>query len=466
MTDQLRADYIKNINESEISLPNIARIYEGIGFSNCVTVNPICTPARTSLITGRYSHQIGMLDMSGDLSLQIPTFMQALQNEGYFTAGIGKFHFLQTWKWSTNRGKGIPLIKIKDKLKQFGFDYIWESSGKQLALKNYCDYCKYLDEKGLLEQYRDFIEKSSKNSDSAYENVECSEAWPFDESDHVDIQTRIKSVEFITQRPKDKPFYLFTSFCSPHKPYDPPQRYLDMVKYEETDDFVQKEELSFGEKEILYRQRHAAKALIKFLDDQIGIIIETLEQENLLDNTAIIFTSDHGDMLGDHLRLQKAIYWKQATDIPLAIRHPDYLYNSWNESPVEIIDICATILDIAEINLYKALTKDWPAYMNIIPCRSLLPILNAEKNKVRDYVFSESRNEWEMIRNKYFKYIYKIADSECKEEFYDLVNDPLEIINIVNSTDYVSIVNYFRNERIKIKDNTPSVQTSWAPLID
>ncbi|MBN2659149.1 MAG: sulfatase-like hydrolase/transferase [Spirochaetales bacterium] len=144
MADQLRSDFIG-------SMPNINRIAEGTVFTDCLTSNPVCTPARTALLTGRYSHQIGTLEMSGDLSPQIPTYMQALQKQGYYTAGIGKFHFLQTWSWDTPRGKGIPLKAIREDIKKFGFDYVWETSGKQLMTQNYCDYAAYLDSKNLLE---------------------------------------------------------------------------------------------------------------------------------------------------------------------------------------------------------------------------------------------------------------------------------------------------------------------------
>ena len=94
MTDQQRYDqvgYGEN-NRGEVT-PNIDRIASHAHFTACQTGNPICTPARTSLITGRYSRQIGTLTMSGDLFPQIPTFMQALQKAGYTTYGIGKFHY-------------------------------------------------------------------------------------------------------------------------------------------------------------------------------------------------------------------------------------------------------------------------------------------------------------------------------------------------------------------------------------
>ena len=99
MTDQQRADQV-GYGGCDGLTPNIDRIASHAWFSGCQTTDPICTPARTSLITGRYCRQIGTLTMAGDLFPQIPTFMQALQRSGYTTYGIGKFHYLQTYPWS------------------------------------------------------------------------------------------------------------------------------------------------------------------------------------------------------------------------------------------------------------------------------------------------------------------------------------------------------------------------------
>ena len=482
MTDQHRSDYVNYSGNNLVETTNIDRIAESVGFTNCHTVNPVCTPARTALITGKYAHQIGMLSMSGDLSLQYPTFMQALQKNGYFTIGIGKFHFLQTWKWDTPIGMGIDLASIKNKMKQYGFEYIWESSGKQLALRNYCDYCEYLQKKGLLEKYRDWVEAAGDNTEYPDNNQDNANPWPFDEEDYIDVVTAGKIIEQIKNRPKDKPFYLFGSFCSPHRPYDPPERYLDMVDYKEVDDFIpgNGKVLSQEDKKLLFKQRHAAKALIKLVDDQIGRILDVLEFEGILDDTVIVFTSDHGDMLGDHYRIQKSVPWKQSVTVPLAVRHPEFTGRRINNSPVELIDIAATILDIAGIDFKKALSRDWPAFNDIVPCRSLMPIIRGEQERVRDYAFSECefdedntsgnlrKGNWQMIQNEKWKYIRYLGYDEpgkAVEEFYDLEKDPDELINVINNPAYTDVVKWCKDRREFVTDHTPAAQTVWAPLI-
>ncbi len=482
MTDQQRLDYASYSGSSVVETPNIDRIADSVGFTCCQTVDPVCTPARTALITGKYPHQIGMLAMSGDLSLQYPTYMQALQKAGYYTSGIGKFHFLQTWKWSTPRGNGVNLVGIKDDIKKYGYDYVWETSGKQLAVQNYCDYCEHMDNKGLLEEFRDFVESAGPNSDYPDKNTDNASPWPFAEEDYVDIVTADRVIERIKERPINQPFYIFSSFCSPHKPYDPPQRYLDMVEYEEVDDFMLEEGVTLSEedKKRLYRQRRAAKAMVKLVDEQIGRVFDALEQEGILGDTVILFTCDHGDMLGDHYRIQKGVPWRQAITVPTAIRHPEFLHKRLNHSPVEITDIAATILDVAGIDPQEALSKDWPAFNDIVPSRSLMPIVRGEVEKVRDFTFSECafsedkhsnsvrKGNWQMIQNEKWKYIrYLGYDEPGKpiEEFYDLDKDQNELVNLIDDEQYREAIQWCRDRREYIMDHTPPAQTSWAPLI-
>ena len=105
MADELRSDYVGYSGSGKIETPNIDRIAKGCDFSCCQSSNPICAPARTSLITGRYPHQIGTLAMYGDLNVTIPTYMQVLQNHGYYTMGAGKLHYLATRSEERRVGK-------------------------------------------------------------------------------------------------------------------------------------------------------------------------------------------------------------------------------------------------------------------------------------------------------------------------------------------------------------------------
>lgn len=481
MTDQQRYDHAGFMGNSKIETPNMDRLAGSVAFTNAYTVNPICTPARCALITGKYSHQIGMLQMSGDLDFQYPTFMKSLQGAGYHTMGIGKFHFLQTWNWNTKARQGLNLVELNEPFKSgLGFDHIWQTAGKQQTRRNYCHYAQHLDQKGLLHQYDDFVASQGPNHNVAnapHDDHRDGEAWPFSEHDHVDIVTCDKALEAMKNRPAGKPFYLFLSFCSPHRPFEPPQRYLDMIPYEEVDDFIPSQRhLSLQDKKRLWKKRRAYRALVKLLDDQIGRVLAHLGKEDLLKDTVILFTSDHGEMMGDHGCLQKNLYFKESARVPTAIRHPDFLHGQINASPVEITDLAATILEIAGLDAQKELSLPWPAFNNIVPSRSLMPIVRQEKASIRDFAFAEcpyytpegKESIWTMTATKDFKYVKhsrpRLEDSS--EEFYDLTNDPGERINQISNPVLAEQIAWHRQQRDHLISTTPHSQTRWAPLPD
>ena len=481
MTDQQRLDFTGYSGNNKIVTPNMDVIAESVGFTCCQTVNPVCTPARAALITGRYAHQIGMVSMSGDLSLEYPTFMQALQKEGYSTSAVGKLHFLQTWPWGIPRGKGLNLAELNSETQKYGYDYVWETAGKQQLVLNYCNYCKYLEEKGMLDEVRDFMQLALPNGDYPDMNFDQVNPWPFAEEDYIDIVTADQIIARIKNHPKNSPFFIFGSFCGPHKPYDPPRRYLDRVEYVEEDDFILEKgtTMSSKDKQLLYKQRQASKAMIKLMDDQIGRIMDVLKEEDLYEETVIIFTSDHGDMLGDHFRIQKAVPWRQAVTVPLAIRHPDYLRREINNSPVEITDVAATILDVAGVDVHAALSRKWPVNNDIIPSRSLMPIIRGETSEIREFTFSECdfseqklgesfrMGRWQMVQNNRWKYIrylnYERVGAPI-EELFDLESDPAELINLVHDASYEKMLKWCRDRRDYLLDHTPFAQTSWAPI--
>lgn len=470
-TDQQRYDCVGYAREAKVPTPNIDRIAEGCAFTRCQTVNPICQPARTALLTGRYSHQIGTLAMAGDLDFRHRTYPQALQRAGYWTAGVGKFHYLQSWPFSNPRGCGVDLIGLREDMRGLGYDHVWETAGKQLAVKNYCDYGAHLERLGLLENYRDWVQARGPNKPVPSESLDHDGvAWPFGEENHVDAVTGRKIREAIRDRAPDQPFFVFGSFCSPHKPFDPPPRFLDAEPYEEIDDFLPGDgELSEPDKKNLWRLRRAYKATIRLVDEEIGKILDLLEAENLLEDTLVVFTSDHGELMGDHYRVQKSEYWRESLEVPLAIRHPQHLEGARNHRPVELTDITATILDAAGLDPVEALGHRFPAFGNALPCRSLLPIVRGETDAVRDYAFAECKNTWQCVvsdRHKYVRHLNATDPDQPVEKLFDTQNDPSEQTNLLETGDDFGPVADWHRRRLQCTlDRTPPVQLQWAPTM-
>jgi arylsulfatase A-like enzyme len=466
MTDQHRADHVGFLPGSRLATPNLDRVAEGTAFSNAVTPNPICTPARSCLLTGKYSHQIGMLSMSGDLSLQHPTYMRALQQAGYWTAGIGKFHWLQNWPWGQPRGQGHNLVGLRDEIKKYGMDYVWESSGKQLAERNFCDYMAYLKGKGLLDAYRDHVEAEGPNRQDPEQVEFTGKAWPFAEEDYVDCVTGREAVKALDGRPKDKPFFLFVSFCGPHKPYDPPRSYLDKVPPEQDDAFLPGgPPLSEKARARLARLRRAYKAMILCIDDQVGLLLDKLEREGLLDSTLVLLTSDHGEMLGDRTRMSKQQPWRHSVTVPTAIRHPAHLDRRLCEAPIETIDLTATMLDAAGVDPAKALSKPWPAFHDRVPCRSLLPIVRGEAGSVRELAFSECNNLWQLLQSaewKYIRYLTSANGEPGRELLFQIRADPGEQSDRAGDPACQAVMESFRRARERLLEMTPPAQLGWA----
>lgn len=472
LVDQLRPDHAGFMPEAVFSTPTLAALgAESHVLQNCQTVNPVCMPARSALITGRYSHQVGAQAMAGDLPRGIPTFPQALQRAGYWTAHVGKLHLLQPWPWGVPEGQGSPLAALRPELQAYGFDWLWESAGKQLAVKNTCDWCGHLAAKGLLQEVRAFISARGANRDFVDAELEKDgRPWPFAEADHVDVVTGDQALRALRARPRDKPFQLTVSFCSPHKPFDPPQRWLDEVPLEEVDDFLPDAEtgrvLTEAEKQTLYRLRQAYRATILLVDRQIQRILDELSAQGIRDETLIIFTSDHGEMMGDHGRVQKSSFYRSSLTVPTLIQLPGQTSGQVWPSPVELTDLSATLLDAAGLDPAPALSRPWPAYQAFIPCRSLLPYLRGGKAP-RAWSFSESQHHWQCLQDAEYKYVRE-PDFEqpgvFREWLFGLQQDPGEQVNLAADPGLAAHCEQCRRQLDWLLATTPAAQTAWSPF--
>lgn len=468
MTDQQNPDYVGYAGKGKAITPNMDWIAAGTSFANAISPNPVCTPTRCAILTGKYPHQVGMMTMSGDLSFQHPTYMKALQKAGYFTAGIGKFHYLQGWHWDVGRGRGHDLVALKERIKQYGFDYVWEAAGKELARTNYCDYGAYLAERGLLERYRDELQRRKPFGHP--EEPATSESFGIPEAHHVEVVIADRVIETIRGRDSDKPFCLFASFLSPHPMIDPPQRLLD-ASWEEDGEFLCRDGEPEMPEELQRRWRRnirGYRALIHLVDEQIGRILEALREQGQLDNTLIVFCSDHGDMLGSFGLSGKNVPWRESATVPLAIRHPGHVTGRRTAAPVSLIDVTATLLDAAGLDPRAELSLPWPAWNHIVPCRSLLPIVRGETDRVRDYTFTEN-DCWEMVQTERYKFIrYRTIAGEYeppRERLFDLQADPLELHDLIDDPALAEVAAWMRERRDFVLNSTPAGQIRWAPVL-
>ena len=420
-TDHLRRDGLRCYGNNRINTPNIDRLARnGTTFTNAYTVCPLCMPSRNSIITGLYPHQHGICGNKGEpirLEDRRQTFAKLLQSSGYQTAIIGKHHFYDFWE------ERRDYRDIESEIKDYGFDKAIQVVDLSENLHNECDFTGYLQEKGLFKEYckearRIRVGKLEMNPD-----------------DTVDGFTGNRSVEYLKGIEFDKPFFLWASFLGPHPPYRAPGEYGEMYEPEEMPDPM------FMENQSGLEHAHKCYAqyygMVSFIDHHVGRIVAVLEERNILENTIIIFTSDHGDMLGERGLWDKRWFYEPSVGIPLIACGPGFPSGGPKMGSVksrilcENTDIYATILEASGI----------PTPERVIPRpgKPLQKMLQNNPDYLRSVVFSEM-GRWFMIRDARWKLTFD-PEQGGVQMLFNLVTDPNERENLCGRPEYKEIKN-------------------------
>lgn len=435
MTDQHRYDCLGCAGHSVLKTPNLDRLAaEGLRFSQATTVCPVCTPARLSFINGLYPHNHGVWTNSGELPGSEETFFRILRENGYYNAHIGKAHYY------THKA-GTDLRDHAAYMNELGFDFIYETTGPQASANVTSVLTDYWQEKGVWESFKQDYREI--NQERCKGNMLISRPSPLTEDDHLDAYIGRSAEEFIDRYSETRPLCLFVGFGGPHEPFDPPGKYATMYDPDEIPiadpldpqpgedgkehpDIVPYVTGSAGD---LQKLKSHYYGNISLIDDWIGRIIRALARKRMLDDTLIIFWSDHGEMLGDHGRLFKQNFYEESVRVPLIIRHPQFKpMASESQALAEIIDIFPTVLSAAGC----------PPSMRCLG-KSLLPFFHDPDHELRSSQLSEieykgmgpqfhgMRNT--MIRTKDCKYV---VDRHCHGYMlFNLKNDPGEQYNLI-----------------------------------
>lgn len=413
MCDQLRYDAVMN---AEVKTPHIDKLRQrGVSFTQGYSQVPVCIPARHCLISGQNSFEIGLPDNQNrrkEIKYPLP---QLLTSAGYATCAVGKMHFLPTRE-------------------HFGFDRMFLSEEIPGHFWN-DDFLPFLKENG----YGHVEEPHGKRSELYY--VPQKSVLP--KEMHTTAWTAKKSAEFIKAN-VDRPFFLFSSFIKPHPPFDPCAPYDTMYNpaevskpiYGETDMHPIDRAIplqngykvngfeNVSEADIA-KMRAYYYGSISQMDEAFGSIYSCLEDAGLLESTAVIFTSDHGEMLGDHRAFGKRNYFEQATKIPYILSFPErFAQGALCDELVSLPDLYATMLSLAGVELPPL-------------CRgkNLSPFCaEPSRNREREHIIGEFGSGISfkcMLRFSHYKYIY-YADGG-REVLFDLEKDPLELRPITES---------------------------------
>jgi arylsulfatase A-like enzyme len=433
ITDQQRFDTIGALGFPYVDTPHLDRLVsEGVAFENCFVTAPSCVPSRASLFTGYYPHTTGILK-NGDRWRR--SWVRSLAASGYYCVNVGKMH---TVPFETPLG--------------FHERYVVENKDRYLEGRYYFDeWDKALRARGLVKQQRELYRKLPDYAErlGAFE-------WELPEDTHPDFFVGDLATWWVETKPQpDGPLFLEVGFPGPHPPYDPIPRYADRYLARDLplphvtaaelagqpppflamrqhnadvdhDSVVHQLEPS---REQLHRQRAYYLANVTMIDEKVGQLLSALDARGYLENAVVIFTSDHGDALGDHGHSQKWTMYDIVTRVPLVVWAPGrFSGGRMLDGLCQMMDVGPAILELSGL--------DVPASME---AETLLPALQgADSWPGRPYVFAEHGRDgilretefMTMVRSGEWKLVHFL--DEPLGQLFDLVDDSGETVNLWN----------------------------------
>ncbi len=442
MADQLRADCVGAYGNSVIRTPHLDRIAnEGIRFRNAYSTTPTCTPARSALLTGLGPWRHGMLGYSNMATNPYPVEKaRALAEAGFYTTSIGKNHY-----YPIRNAHGYHHM-VQDEHCSYWFHN--RGPAKEGSWEERPDY-----ESWFWSQMPSMDPHLTGLGWNDYRGKPFAYA---DETLHPTHWTGETAVRFLRTYDQPEPFFLKVSFIRPHSPYDPPERcfkmYQDAALPEPlVGDWASRYATASSSSNDLWHgklpagevrtSRQAYYGSVTFVDEQIGRILEILEQRKLLDETLILFISDHGDMLGDQNLWRKSYGYEQSAHIPMLMRPPSGMGLGVGgqvfDNPVEIRDVLPTFLNAAGVSIPES-----------IEGRSLLQLVRTKGEGWRQFIDLEHnicyspQNHWNGLTDGRWKYLYMAMDGE--EQLFHLENDPHELRNLSGLPEYESELRTWR----------------------
>ncbi|WP_309384600.1 sulfatase family protein [Cerasicoccus frondis] len=345
-TDQQRADSIRELGNAVMQTPHLDRLCrEGTAFTSAFSPSPECVPARCSLITGAYVNQTGCASNAQAMPPEqvTPTFMSLLTGAGYRTHGIGKCHF------------------TPDSTAMRGFQ-TRETSEEIIPADGQSDYFDYVAEQG----YGHVMEPLGVRGEMYYVPQPAQQPAELCHSHWVADRT----INFIEEQAgEDQPWLCYAGFIHPHPPFNPPNpwhklyRAPDMpmphmpIGFESLQCFINRYQNRYKYRDrgydlnLLRCMRAYYNACVSFIDYQVGRILASLEATGELDNTLIIYSSDHGELLGDFGCFGKRSFHDAAAKVPLILRLPErFKAGDQCNKPASLIDIATTICAAADVD--------------------------------------------------------------------------------------------------------------------
>lgn len=404
-SDQQRWDSLGCYGNTAAKTPNLDALAQaGVRFEHHYCTNPVCMPSRASLLTGRYPPAHGVIDNGIPLDERELTIPTVLTNAGYDTYAAGKLHLRPYLKADSDAPGELRDMWASGKLDDwdgpyYGFQKVdlVLGHGERALGRRMGHYGMWIEQN--YPQLSDIAETGLENAPEP--------KWPETYRSQVPVEAHYSTyvadrvVEFLTNRKDDRPFFIFSGFSDPHEPFTPPADYAAMFDGVE----LPKPHYRPGEhenkpfhhglslRENLYPRDGGARrapegdhlhhiiqntyGMVTLIDHCIGRILKVLEETGLADDTIVCFTSDHGDLLGDHGLYEKGpLPYASLMRVPFIIRSPD-IQPAVSQAPMSNVDVMPTLLELAGVEI-----------PDTVQGHSFVPVLAGQEQRIRDAAFS------------------------------------------------------------------------------
>jgi arylsulfatase len=437
-TDQQRWDALRANGNSEILTPNLDRLAaEGVNLSHYFVQNPICMPSRISFLSGQYPSTLGITHMAVPVPENVVTLPKLVKNYGYITGNIGKLHFLP----HSNRDH-------RDIHPSYGFDHLeisdepgcYEDAYRAWVRAKEPDQLEHLS-LGLPPAAEDYYRIMGVKDELTHPEREPKHAAAFPGREHLTHSAFVaEQTESFIERHREDTWLCIAGFYSPHTPWVAPQRFLDLYDPEKLSlpqypphINQMRSDTHFSDTE-LRSVKQGYYAMISEVDYYVGKLLDRLEELDLSDNTIVLFTSDHGEYLGDHLRYQKGYPGEDCISrVPCIVRWPRGIAEPGRtfDGLVEAVDVLPTLLECAGIPIPLSLQGE-----------SFRRLLRKEPFEGKPEALMEFHG-WK--NTKHHRYV---CESDGKESLFDLRQDPMQYMNLADEPEHRELLQEMRKRML------------------
>lgn len=434
MADQLSALAVGCYGNATAKTPNIDRLAErGVVFDAAYSSSPLCAPARYAFMTGRHASLCGGYDNAAYLPATMPTFAHYLRASGYRTCLCGKMHFIGADQLHGFEQRLTTDIYPAD----FGWVPDWSKPAERIDL--WYHNMSSVKQAGV----------AAITNQLAYD-------------DEVGARA-VAAIHDHARGADARPLCLVVGFIHPHDPYAARRKYWDLYAHTEIplpavgrlaaeqqdahgrrlEKVIALDAVDISEREII-NARRAYYANVSYIDEWLGKLQETLAECGMADDTTVLFTSDHGDMLGERGLWFKMSFMEWSNRIPMIISRPSRFPGGRVRQPVAQVDVLPTLLDIACENA----GLERPDEIDPLSGRSLVPLCDGNHRDdpgvaVSEYLAEGTDEPMLMIRRDRYKFICCPSDPDL---LFDLEADPNELTNLAGHKDHEATLRAFRRE--------------------